>query len=208
MAPETASRGPRTRHCARRVRPLLAALAAAATLAAAGCSFDYEPATVAENLGEIPDTVLENFSQTVVRDGRPLLLMQAAEARTFGASKRVLLRGAVFKEFDSTGQLSIEGRAERATFHTDTENAELSGGIELYSSRDKARVRAESIAWDRERRLARGGAAEVVAVDRDDGSRIQGSGFEADFRARTIRFTAGVSGTIVHEDENKKEPQP
>ncbi len=182
--------------------------AAAAALALAmgltGCSFDYEPATVAERLAEeIPDTILEKFSQTVVRDGKPQLVLEAGEARTYRASNRVLLRGARFSEYDSQGELAIEGRAERAVFHTDTENAEFSGEIVLYSARDKATLRATVLDWEREHRFARGGPDSAVIVEKDDGSRIEGSGFEADFRTHTIRFASGVRGTVVREEKGE-----
>ncbi len=186
-------------------RTLRAAAVAAMLASLMACSFDYQQATVSESLGEVPDTILERFSQTVVRDGRPTLVMEAAEARTFRSSKQVVLVGARFREYDSAGELAIEGRAEKAVFHTDTENAELSGGITLYSSRDEATMRAESLEWNRERRLARSGADEAVIVEKDDGSRIEGRGFEADFRTHTIRFSRGVRGTVVTKD--KKEEQ-
>ncbi len=191
-------RSPRAGAAPAAVAVILAALA--------GCSFDYEPATVAESFGqEIPDTILENFSQTVVRDGKPQLVLEAGEAKTYGASNRVLLSRARFQEFDSAGKLSIEGRAERVVFHSDTENAEFSGGIELYSAQDKARLKATALDWDREHRFVRGGPEDAVQVEKDDGSRIEGKGFEADFRSRTIRFGAGVSGTVV---TGKKEETP
>jgi len=185
-------------------RALAFSAAVALTAGYAGCSFDYEQATVAESFGEeIPDTVLETFSQTVVRDGRPLLVLEADEARTYGASNRVLLIGARFREYDSDGELSIEGRAERAVFHTDTENAEFSGEIALYSAQDEATLRATALDWDREHRFVRGGDAAVI-VERDDGTRIEGRGFEADFRTHTIRFTGGVGGTVVTKEKDEE----
>jgi hypothetical protein len=38
-------------------------------------------------------------------------------------------------------------------------------------------------------------------VEKDDGSRIEGRGFEADFRTHTIRFSGGVSGTVVTDED-------
>ena len=87
------------RPAARGGRAAAVVAAAALALALAACSFDYEQATVSESLGEkIPDTILERFSQTVVRDGRPTLVMEAAEARTYrreqaGAARRGALQG-------------------------------------------------------------------------------------------------------------------
>ena len=180
--------------------------AAALALALAACSFDYEQATVSESLGEkIPDTILERFSQTVVRDARPTLVMEAAEARTYRASKQVLLVGARFREYDSSGEVAIEGQAERAVFHTDTENAELSGEIVLYSAGDEATMRATSLEWNRDRRLARSAPGSAVVVERQDGTRIEGHGFEADFRSHTIRFSGGVSGTVVTDEKTRDE---
>jgi LPS export ABC transporter protein LptC len=183
---------PRARRARLSPRVLLAA-----AVALAGCSFNYEPATVAEKLGEIPDSVLQTFSQTVVRDGKPLLRLEADEARTYRTSERVLLSGARFQEYDSRGELAVEGSAENGVFHTDTENAEFSGRIVLYSARDKATVRASSLEWDRKRRLLSAGGDGAVVLERDDGSHIEGHGFEADFRTHSLRFTAGAGGVVV-----------
>lgn len=193
--------------CARPRRPGRAlAAAVAGALFCAACSFDYESATVSDSLGEqMPDSVLERFSQTVVRGGRRTLVMEADEARIFRASKQVRLVGARFREYDTAGELSIQWRAARAVFHTDTENAELSGGMVLYAARDESTLRATSLDWNRERRLARSAADDAV-IERDDGSRIEGRGFEADFRTHTIRFSGGVSGTVVTDKKEESTP--
>jgi len=62
---------------------------------------------------------------------------------------------------------------------------------------------AVALDWEREHRFARGGPDASVAVEKDDGSRIEGRGFEADFRTHTIRFTSGVSGTVVTEEKGE-----
>jgi LPS export ABC transporter protein LptC len=144
---------------------------------------------------------MSRFSQTVVRDGRPVLVLEAEQARSYADAKRIVLREAVFRELDDDGEVLVTGRADRAVFHTDTEDAEISGNIELYSTREEASVRADELVWHKESRTLEGRDDGVVTLERDDGSRISGSGFSADFRRRTIRFAGQVEGVLEEQEE-------
>jgi hypothetical protein len=168
--------------------------------AAAGCSFDYRGATLAEELGEeIPDTVVLGFSRTVVRDGRVILRLEAGEARSFTDSSTIVLVDVHFQELDSAGGVVAEGWVSNAVFHTDTENAETSGSVRIHSAREEASLEASDLVWEKEGRVLRA-LDEPVILRKDDGSLLQGRGFEADFRNRSVRFVHGVTGTIVDED--------
>ena len=176
------------------------------TLAAAtGCSFDYRGATLAEELGqEIPDTVVIGFSRTVVRDGRVILRLEAGEAQSFADSETIVLLDVHFQELDSAGNVLAEGWVSNAVFHTDTENAETSGSVRIHSAREEASLEASDLIWEKDGRVLRA-LDEPVILRRDDGSVLEGRGFEADFRSRSVRFRDGVTGTIV--DDDSPEPQ-
>jgi hypothetical protein len=170
-----------------------------------GCSFDYRGATLAGDLDEeIPDTVLVGFSRTVVRNGRVILRLEAGEARSFGESETVVLKDVHFQELDSAGTIVAEGWVSKAVFHTDTEDAETSGSVRIYSAREEASLEASELIWEKEGRVLRSLDAPVT-LRKDDGSLLKGRGFEADFRSRSVQFTAGVIGTIVDDAEAVEE---
>ena len=164
------------------------------------CSFDYEQATVADELSEeVASSTLIDFSQTVVRDGRPIMVLEAEDARTFEESQTVVLTGAHFRELDQEGAVLVEGWAERAVYHTDTENAEIQGRVILYSAKEETTLTATDLSWDKEGRVLRSTETGVVTLERDDGSEISGRGFEANFRHREIRFGSDVRGVVTDE---------
>jgi LPS export ABC transporter protein LptC len=178
-------------------KPRLPALLLLALLLAAlgGCSLSYEEARVGEELAaEVPETVMTDFTHTVVNGGRVWVKMAAERAASYGKTKRIVLDGVRFEEYDAQGGLATEARADRAVYHTDSENAEAEGGILIRSAQEKASLEADSLSWVKEGRRLDSGAGQLVRIAREDGSFLQGRGFKADFRRRRLQFAGGVAG--------------
>ena len=88
----------------------------------ASCSLDYEQARVAESIsGQIPDTILLDFTHTVMSGGKVWVVLQAERAETYNERKEIVLHNVLFREYDQQGGLLTEARAEQAVFHTDSE---------------------------------------------------------------------------------------
>jgi LPS export ABC transporter protein LptC len=185
--------------------PLLIAatiLLTAAILLAGGCSLSYEDSRVAENLApEIPDTVMIGFTHTVVSQGRVWVRMSARRAEGFDQSKRIVLAGVRFQEFDRQGELATEASADRAVYHSDSEDAEVTGRILIRAPGEKASLSAESLNWIKEGRRLSSGAGQSVRLDKEDGSFLEGRGFQADFRRRRLEFAQGASGGYVEGED-------
>ena len=180
---------------ARRVPALLAA-ALAALLGA--CTFDYGGDSGPEQLAdEVPETVLTEASHTVVRNGRVAAEIRARRIENFPGGGRAVLSDVRYVEYDGSGSVAATGRADRAVYYTESENAEVAGAVQLRSVSQEASLTAEELHWDHAGRLLSTGPEQVVAVIRDDGSRVQGAGFEAELRAKTIHFSGPVSGRLV-----------
>lgn len=164
----------------------------------AGCSFDYRPTSLDEELAEqLPDTVLRGVEHTVVRDGRIVAVLNVDTVESYDERQVVRLFGIRFTEFDGSGSVLTEARADRAEYHVDTGDARADGSVVVESRRDDARIEAQALLWrDSERMLASGDGAEVV-IERADGSRVTAAGFEADVARRAIRFLGPVSGRLV-----------
>jgi hypothetical protein len=90
-------------------------------------------------------------------------------------------------------------------FHTETEDAEISGRVRVHSAVDEAGIETESLAWKNAARQLAAPALERVVITKDDGSRLEGTGFVGDFRRREFVFTGPVRGTYVWTGEKEAE---
>ena len=181
----------------RRTARLLAAVLGALL---AGCSFDYGAGAGPDQLAdEVPETVLTSAKHTVVRNGRVVAEIRAQQVENFPGAGRALLSDVRYVEYDRGGAVATTGRADRAVYYTESEDAEVAGAIQLRSASQAASLTAEELQWDHDGRLLTTGSEQVVAVIRDDGSRVQGAGFEAEVRSKTIHFSGPVSGRLVAE---------
>jgi LPS export ABC transporter protein LptC len=176
--------------------------AAAAFLLFSACHLNYEQATSEETTpAGLPDTVAIGLVHRIHKDGRLSLELVAARAETFNADKTTVLLKARFVEYDKQGGKATEGQAAKVVFHTDTENAEISGNVSVHSSAEKGKVTAASLAWENKGKRLTAPPGEQVHISKDDGSFISGSGFVGDFRTRQLTFTGPVEGSYVWEEK-------
>ena len=200
---------------ARAVRKPAAAISAARVLLAAAalsasvltsCSLDYEGASLEEGMPErLPDTVATGLVHRVVKNSRTVLELTADRAETWDAQHRTVIDGASFVEYDQAGTMAVQGSAGRVVFHTDTEDAEISGRVRVYSAREEAGIETEALAWKSEPRLLTAPVHDRVVITSDDGSRLEGTGFVGDLRRREFVFSGPVRGTYVWTDEEEGE---
>lgn len=182
------------------------AIAALAAALLASCSLDYEGARLEEQIPErLPDTVATGLVHRVVKNSRTSLEVTADRAETWDALKRTELDGVTFVEYDREGKQAVEGSAGRVVFHTETEDAEISGRVRVHSAVDEAGIETESLAWKNAARQLAAPALERVVITKDDGSRLEGTGFVGDFRRREFVFTGPVRGTYVWTGEKEAE---
>lgn len=180
------------------------AVAFAAALLAAGCSLDYQEAAEEEKAAEgIPDTVALGLVHKIHKNGRLSVELEAARAETYSATAKTILIDAHFTEFDENGGKATEGRARRVIYHTDTENAEISGTVRVHSASEKGDVFAESLAWANKEKRLTAPPDERVTIRKDDGTSISGRGFVGDFKSRQVTFSGPVQGTYVWKEETK-----
>ena len=168
-----------------------------------GCSIDYNEAMIAENLAEdIPDTILYDFTRVEVKDGKPLYRLQAEKAESFEKQYISNLTSVLFQEFDEEGEIITEGQADMVTYFTNTENAEMEGDLTFYSKREGGSVSGEYLFWENETKILKSKTEYTVELEKDSGSTITGTGFEADFTTEHIIFTGKTEGTWVDEEED------
>ena len=117
----------------------------------------------------------------------------------FPRDGRAVLRDVRYTEFDGRGAVAASGRADRAVYYTESEDAEVAGAVELRSTSQEASLKAEVLHWDEDLHLLSTDLDQVVAVSRDDGTHVRGAGLEVEMRRKTVRFSGPVSGLLVAE---------
>ena len=173
---------------------------------ALSCSFDYEEATVEEELSEeIPDTVMLKFSQTVVEEDGSMIRLEAERAEVYEKQEKMIALGISFQEFDENGGLITEGIAEKAVYHTDTDNAEFSGSILFFLPQEESTLVTDAISWEDETKRLKTPPGVSVLLQREDGSYIEGQELVADLRNMIVEFGRSVSGRIVIEESETSE---
>ena len=165
-----------------------------------GCRFDYEESMIAEDLSEeVPDTILRNFSQVMVKDSTPTFYIEAGESMSFGKRKETLFTDVHFQEYDKDGSVITDGHADNAKMFNETESVELWGSLYFYSDREEASLEGEYLFWDNEKSTLSGKPADRISIIENSGSEIAGQGFFADSRTKSIRFDGQVSGSWKNE---------
>ena len=177
---------------------------AAVTLFAAlltACSFEYSDADASPTqlLEYIPETELTEVTHTIVRNGRVAAEFRARQVRNFPRAGRTELDEVIYSEYDRNGILATAGNADRAVYYTARKDAEVAGAIRLRSQSQGVWLEAETLRWEDASRRLLSGPEDPVALTRDDGSQVTGTGLQVDVRRKTIRFSGRVSGTLVAE---------
>ena len=98
----------------------------------------------------------------------------------------------------------VEAQADRAVFATDSEDATLSGSIQIYSHEEQASLQAGRLSWVREGRRLIADDGQTVRVQTDEGSYVEGEGFSADFRRKRLEFSSRVRGSYIQEEEEQE----
>ncbi len=166
----------------------------------AGCTFDYDEATVeTEGQPGVPQTEVIDVRMVVVRENR--LELTARRIATFPDEGVQEFEEMTFQEFGPQGDLRLAGSAEGGTLHLDSEDVELRGEVRLTSTEDDAVLESDFLYWDNAGRILSSRDGGVVSVGRGDGSRISGAGLRLDGRRNVVEFENGVQGTYVSEEE-------
>ena len=168
-------------------------------LSMGACSFDYSSTNLEDDLSaEVPDTVLRNAVHMMVRNGSNMKI-ESELVENYSKRNITVLHAVHFIEFNADGEITTEGWADKAIYHTDSEDAEVSGSVIFYSAAQETTIFAEDLSWESETSRLTSPRHQSVMVRRDDGSAVEGKGFQADLKRKRITFESGGSGQYVAE---------
>ncbi|MDC7233387.1 MAG: hypothetical protein PQJ58_09140 [Spirochaetales bacterium] len=159
------------------------------------CSLDYG-SSVTETLDEsIPTSRLYGVKRVQVQNGIPKVTFEAEEAVVWEEREETELFDFVFSEFDSRRDIITRGEADYLLI-TDANDAVVEGDIYGYSVRNEASIEADNLKWADEKRLLSSREESTVVIEMDNGSVLEGKGFEADLYTNTSSFSAGIGGVL------------
>lgn len=160
-----------------------------------GCEFDYGDPVLAEDIDEgIPDTELYELSHTRMDGAIPLFFIEAEHSAHFEKQGLTRFKNLRFEERDKEGALVTSGRADQGLMHVDSGDIEISGNLHFFYARETLRIEADYLYWSDEEKSLTGQEGEPVRLSKENGTYLQGRGFTADLRRRSVHFSRGVEG--------------
>ena len=170
--------------------------------ACAGCKFDYKDADLAETMAdEIPNSVLDNFSQVVVRDGKVSYFFSADHAELFDSTGTTYFDNIGFTEYKPNGETGTEGAAEKAIHYSKTDNIIFDGRIILNATAQDFVVKSDYLEWNNGQKILKSMDDTLVSIEQGDGTHVEGKGFIADAQGKFFTFLEEASGRYLEDED-------
>ena len=168
----------------------------------ASCKLNYKEADITETLAdEIPNSVLENFSQTVVENGKVSYFLSADYAESYNSRGVTYFDNIGFSEYTSDGKTGTEGAAEKAIHYSDTDNIVFDGRIILNSESQDFVVKADYLEWNNEKKILKSLDKTYVVIEQGEETKVEGYGFIADAKDKSFTFLEKAYGRFVEDEE-------
>lgn len=171
---------------------------------ASACSFNY--GAMEEDEEGSPDLAMDGVEYVRVRDGEPLIRVQAESVQRFERSQSMRVEQFRFEQYSRDGKkVEAAGAAGSALVQLESGDAELSGGVQIVVESEDLVIETDSLSWRDEDRLMVGANDGDVLLKRSDGTVLSGKGFRSDARRHSWDFSGPVSGTYFDEEDEEAE---
>lgn len=168
------------------------------------CDVSGENTDVAQEI-KIAETVINDFRQVKIKNGRPLYEIKAQKAETFIKENNMRVYGVEFSQFDKNQEVVSDGIATKVDFNTSSENATIEGYMRFHSKKEKVYIESQWLDWNNERKRLTGKSDIPVKIEKEDGTVLEGSGFSATTDNKTITFSNGMKGVFIPQKEKENE---
>ncbi|MCL2704846.1 MAG: LPS export ABC transporter periplasmic protein LptC [Spirochaetaceae bacterium] len=173
---------------------------------ATACSFDYKEAMVAEEIsGGIPNAIVINLEETVIKKGTIAYSLKAERAETYDKRNLTVFKNIQFVEYDKAGETATEGEVGNANYYSDTENMEFDKSFKLESLQQGYFIEGDSLFWDGKEKVLVSDFEKEITIGKENGSYITGKGFNSKASNNSFNFEGGVTGVYISEDDEEKE---
>ena len=165
------------------------------------CTHNYEDSVMDDEFSEkTPESIVYNFKEVVIKEGKPSYILEADKAATYGETKSIVFTDLYFIEYNSKGEVATEGACIEAEYFFNTDNIEFRKKMVLSGSEQGFFIEGEYLFWDNELRLLSGKGNTPVRIRDRDGSFIKGNGFLSSAETRSFSFSEGIKGKYVSTD--------
>jgi hypothetical protein len=154
----------------------------------------------------VPEFLLETAVLTRYEDGKPSVRLEAGLFEQYQNDNAIYGSGTSFSVSSAEGEQTARGNCGLFSADTDTEIYTLFDSIRVESVRENFEIRASELKWSGDSGVLTSGQDTAVSIvrgknagDSGGGSNfsLSGTGFSANTRERTYRFSGAVTGTFV-----------
>jgi LPS export ABC transporter protein LptC len=162
---------------------------------------DYSGSNIIQDISEeIPNTIIYKYKTVEVQNGKQVLEIKADLAEVYNSKEETYLKNVEFYNYKDN-EVNNQGKSNSAILNMKSGNAQLNGSIVIESIKDETSLKAESLNWIDEKKILSSNYDDSVLVKESDGSILQGQGFSADIKRKTILFEGKTEGKYIT-DEN------
>ncbi|TXT48757.1 MAG: hypothetical protein FD137_917 [Spirochaetes bacterium] len=148
-----------------------------------------------------PTAIFVGFKREEVTKGLVSFYAEAERAEYYQDQNLIIVYKLRFEERGEDGiEILSEGEAEKAVYHEDTGDAELSGYVRLESKAENASFETSDLKYFSATQTLEGGPDTPVIARVGQRLLIKGSGFFASIGESAFTFANGVEGRLIAGD--------
>ena len=165
------------------------------------CTLDYSGSNLIQDLSEeIPNTVIYKYKTVEVQNGKPVLEIKADIAEVYNSKEVTYLKNVEFYNYKDK-EVNNHGKSNSAILNMKSGDAQLSGAIVIESIKDETYLEAETLNWIDDEKILSSSHDDSVLVRDSDGSSLQGKGFSADIKRKSILFEGRTEGVYTTDED-------
>lgn len=159
------------------------------------CSFQY--GDILQD-GAIPEMVLQDVAVDRYENNTVSMRLTAAMLEMYGSERIWAARDMTFTQYSAeTGEEYASGSAGLLLANEALEVYTLGDSIQMYLREDGMYLQATDLQWSKKNGVVTAPENGEVAIRKDDGTSIRGTGFIADTASHSYQFSHAVSGVLV-----------
>lgn len=163
------------------------------------CSFAPAEGAAAGEPADHPDFILRNADYLMGIAGGDPILVKARTIRIYQTAGKAYLDGIDFIQKDALDNPVFTGKADSAIIDTGSNDAVISGNVQIINHRDNMAITAEALNWYNSPQILESGADQIVSIEYDEGNLVKGLGFTGDFTHALYEFQSVGEGLLRYE---------
>ena len=160
------------------------------------CRFDYGEDRPGELIEDPPDFILHRMMYDVRLSDGSRISFSGDTAEFRDQEQEARLKQTVFSQYSREGELLTRGTADEGIIDLNTEDALLTGNVEIEAIQEGMNFTAPRLSWEREAQRLTSAPEDIVTLTDSDGTMIKGRGFTGDLYRRTFLFATDVEGEL------------